>query len=71
MISSVSNNLSKEKIQQLLAAVGAMPKEDTEKIEATEYNWLEPHYFNDAQLEMIEKFTQKVATSWLAPLQPC
>lgn len=61
MISSVSNNLSSEKIQQLLAAVGAMPKEDTEQIEATEYNWLEPHYFNDAQLEMIDKFMQKVA----------
>ncbi len=61
MISSVSNNLSKEKIQQLIAAVGALPKEDTEQVEAREYNWLEPHYFNDIQFGMIEKFMQKVA----------
>lgn len=62
MISSVSNNLSKEKIQQLIAAVAASPNEEAEQIESHEYNWLEPHYFNITQVEMIERFMQKVGT---------
>ncbi len=61
MSSRDTNNLSKEKIQQLLAAVGAKPTEDAEQIETTDYNWHEPHCFNSEQLGRLESFTRKVA----------
>ena len=46
MSSGVANNLSRKRMQQLLAAVGSTPKEDAAQIEATEYNWYDPHYFS-------------------------
>jgi flagellar motor switch protein FliM len=61
MSGRATNNLSKEKIQQLLAAVGARPKEDDEQIETTDYNWHEPHCFNSEQLKRLDNFTRKVA----------
>jgi flagellar motor switch protein FliM len=60
-MSRAANNLSKEKIQQLLTAVGSGPKEDTTGIEATEYNWNQPHYFDRKQLNRLDEFTKKVA----------
>lgn len=56
-----TNNMSKEKIQQLLAAVGTGPKQDDEQIETTEHNWFEPHCFNREQLKSLDNFTRKVA----------
>ncbi len=60
-MSRAANNLSKEKIQQLLIAVGSGPMEDTTGIEATEYNWNKPHYFDRKQLNKLDNFTKKVA----------
>ena len=60
-MSRAANNLSKEKIQQLLTAVGSGPKEDTTGIEATEYNWNKPHCFDRKQLNKLDNFTKKVA----------
>ncbi len=60
-MSRAANNLNKEKIQQLLTAVGSGPKEDTTGIEATEYNWNQPHYFDRKQLNRLDEFTKKVA----------
>ena len=59
-MSRAANNLSKEKIQQLLTAVGSGPKEDTTGIEATEYNWNKPHCFDRKQLNKLDNFTKKV-----------
>ena len=56
-----SEGLSREKIQQLLAAVGSEPKEDTTEIEATDYDWQKPHYFTSEQLERLNDFTKEVA----------
>jgi len=56
-----ANNLSNEKINQLLSAVGSGPMEDTTDIEATEYNWNQPHYFDRKQLNKLDDFTKKVA----------
>jgi flagellar motor switch protein FliM len=56
-----TNNLSKEKIQKLLAVVGAKPAEGPEQIEAADYNWRQPHCFNSKQLKLLENFAQKVA----------
>ncbi len=60
-MSRAANNLNKEKIQQLLTAVGSGPKEDTTGIEATEYNWNKPHCFDRKQLNKLDNFTKKVA----------
>lgn len=61
MSSAAGNNLSRKKIQQLLAAVGSAPTEDTTQIEATEYDWHRPHCFSGAQLNKLDLFTKKVA----------
>ena len=58
-----TSNLSREKIQQLLAAVGSESVEDTTQIEAAEYNWHQPHYFNSAQLNKLNNFTKEVAAA--------
>jgi len=58
-----AKNLSKEKIHQLLVAVGSGPLEDTTGIKATEYNWNQPHYFDRKQLNRLDDFTKKVARS--------
>ncbi len=58
-----AKNLSKEKIHQLLIAVGSGPLEDTTGIKATEYNWNRPHYFDRKQLNRLDDFTKKVARS--------
>ena len=63
MSSGVTDSLSREKIQQLLMAVGSEPKEDTAQAEATDYNWHEPHYFNSEQLVRLGYFTESVAVA--------
>lgn len=60
-MSRAANNLNKEKIHQLLIAVGSGPLEDTTGIEATEYNWNKPHYFDTKQFNKLDNFTKKVA----------
>jgi len=60
-MSRAANNLSNEKIHQLLIAVGSGPLEDTTGIKATEYNWNQPHYFDSKQLNRLDEFTKKVA----------
>ncbi len=60
-MSGAANNLSNEKINQLLSAVGSGPMEDTTGIEATEYNWNKPHYFDTKQFNKLDNFTKKVA----------
>ncbi|MGB2866186.1 MAG: FliM/FliN family flagellar motor switch protein [Sedimentisphaerales bacterium] len=63
MSGSVTNSLSREKIQQLLTAVGSEPTEDITQVEATEYNWHEPHYFNSEQLVKLDDFAQTAAAA--------
>ena len=65
MSSAPANDLSREKIQQLLAAVGSGPKEDTSQIEATDYDWRQPHYFSSEQIERLDDLT-KEATGKMA-----
>lgn len=60
-MSSIKNNLTSAKIQQLLAAVGSAPTEDSSQIETQEYDWSVPHYFNDVQLKKLSDFTEQLA----------
>jgi flagellar motor switch protein FliM len=66
-MSSVSTeSLNKEKIQQLLASVGSEPAEDSTQIEASEYNWQEPHYFTREQLSKLDEFTKSMCKTMAA-----
>jgi flagellar motor switch protein FliM len=62
MSNAPANNLSKQKIQQLLIAVASKPAEDTTQIEATdEYDWNRPHCFSNDQRELLNDFTEQIA----------
>jgi len=61
MSSRATNKLSREKINRLLAAVGSKPAEDTTQVNATEYNWRQPHYFDRNQLDKLDDFTKNLA----------
>jgi flagellar motor switch protein FliM len=63
MSSTLTNNLSREKVQQLLAAVGSKQTEDTTQIEAADYKWNQPHYFNNEQIRKLDSLTKKMATA--------
>ena len=64
MSNSVTKQLSRQKIQQLLSAVGVESEEDTRSnIDAYDYNWSRPHYFSSDELKELESFTRKVAQS--------
>jgi len=56
-----TNNLSKQKIQQLIASVGSKPTEDNTQIQTTDYNWHQPHYFSIEELNKIDDFSKKFA----------
>jgi flagellar motor switch protein FliM len=61
MTRPANTSLSKDKIQQLLAAVGAnSAKNISEDIETTDYNWFQPHYFSRDQLNQLNLFMEKL-----------
>ena len=61
MSNEPANSLSREKIQQLLAAVGSGPKEDTTQMEAADYDWQQPHYFSSEQLKRLDDLAKEAA----------
>jgi len=63
MSKATARNLSREKIQQILASVGSQKTVDSDKVEAVEYNWHQPHCFSSEQLQKLDNFTEKVARS--------
>lgn len=61
MTHTAADKLSKEKIQQLLAAVGVRSQEDTSAdIEAVEYNWRQCQYFSLDQSKRLADFSDQV-----------
>lgn len=63
MSGKATNNLSKERIHQLLTAVGSEPEEDAAQTEATEHNWHEPKYFSSQQLAKLDDFAKRITTA--------
>jgi flagellar motor switch protein FliM len=61
MTNSAGNNLSNEKIQQLLSAVGSRNSGQTPDIDAQDYDWMKPHYFNEKQLGKLDTFTNNLS----------
>ena len=56
------DNLTGEKIKQLLAAAGAESVEDArQNVEAFEYDWRSPRYFSREQLTKINNFAENIA----------
>ncbi|MHC4531360.1 MAG: FliM/FliN family flagellar motor switch protein [Planctomycetota bacterium] len=51
--------MSREKIQQILASIGSQVVDENDKVEAAEYNWLQPHCFSSKQLKKLDSFTEK------------
>jgi len=52
--------LSREKIQQLLAAVGSRPDDEAQP-EVTEYNWHQPHRFVGAERKKVEELAKRAS----------
>jgi len=64
MSSSAADNLSREKVQQLLAAVGSVPRRQTRAdVEAVDYNWRKPQYFNVTQRATLGQFVKNAASA--------
>jgi flagellar motor switch protein FliM len=63
MSNKAFDNLTSEKIKQLLSAVGSVPKEEDSQTETAEHNWSEPHYFSSEQLKKISFFTETLAAA--------
>ncbi len=57
------DNLSREKIHRLLAAIGSRTPDDNRPIEATEYDWHQPHCFTSDQLKKLTEFAGKAAAT--------
>jgi flagellar motor switch protein FliM len=61
MTNSTGNNLTREKIQQLLAAVGSQTDSEELQPEVAEHNWRQPHCFNNQELDNLNSYTDKTA----------
>ena len=59
--SEQSKGLSRDKIRQLLAAVGSRPADETTQIESAEYDWHQPHCFNSSQMKRLDGLTKTAA----------
>ncbi|MHC4636358.1 MAG: FliM/FliN family flagellar motor C-terminal domain-containing protein [Planctomycetota bacterium] len=64
MMNAQLNNLSREKLHQILAAVGATPAAEETKIQAEEYDWGKPHCFSDWHNKILTNFL-KITSAWL------
>ncbi len=58
-----ANNLNRQKVQQLLAAIGSGPVEDNTQVQTTEYNWHQPHYFSLKQIKKLDDLAKKFTTA--------
>jgi len=61
MSNTVTRNLGREKIHQILASIASQKVDQSDKVEAAEYDWHHPHCFSSEQLKKLDNFTEKVA----------
>jgi len=61
MTQTTENIPGRAKIQQLLAAIGSNSRDDSAQVEAVDYDWHLPHFFNSQQMKQLDVFTAKVA----------
>ena len=58
-----ADNLSRDKVRQLLNAVGSAPAPQVDQTEAIEYDWARPHVFTTNQTARLEAFVTRVAAN--------
>ncbi len=61
MTAPSSNDLNQAKIRQLLAAVGSAHAQEEPAVEVTEYDWRDPHSFNEEELNQLAAVMSQVA----------
>ncbi len=61
MSGRAANNLSSQRINELLTAARSAPKEQVPDIQTADYNWCEPHYFSSVQLLKLDDFVKRIA----------
>ena len=61
MNSSPANNSGREKMQQILAAIGSKSAEASEQIEAADYDWQQPHCFSTIQIKRLANFSERLS----------
>jgi len=61
MSSRKISNLSRQRVNQLLSAVGSGPADGIGQVDFTEYDWNDPHCFNDEQLAKLNGFARRAA----------
>jgi len=62
MTETTENNPGRTKIQQLLAVIGSNARDDGKQVEAIDYDWHQPHFFNSQQTKKLAGFAAKAAT---------
>jgi len=55
------NNPGKTRIQQLLAAIGSNAHDADKQVEAVDYDWHQPHFFNSQQTKKLSGFAGRIA----------
>jgi flagellar motor switch protein FliM len=61
MTQPTENISGRAKIQQLLAAIGSNTRDNSAQVEAVDYDWHQPHFFNSQQTKQLAVFAAKVA----------
>jgi len=61
MTRMTDNNPGRAKIQQLLAVIGSKAPDDSKQIEASEYDWHQPHFFNSRQMKKLTALASSLA----------
>jgi flagellar motor switch protein FliM len=61
MSTQLPDNLSRDKIGQLLSAVGSKPAQDTVEVQVTDLDWHRPRCFTDNQLETLNSLAKQIA----------
>ena len=61
-----NNNTLRTKMQQLLASIGSKQTDASKNMDASPYDWYQPHCFNNQQMKKLSAFAAKVATSLAA-----
>lgn len=62
MTQTAKNSAGKGRIQQLLAVIGSNAHGDGVQVEAVDYDWHQPHFFNSRQTKKLANFAAKTAS---------
>jgi flagellar motor switch protein FliM len=61
MTGPVARHLSSTPVRQLLAAVGSVPEPERAPVSLVEYDWRDPHYFHEEQLNRLAAIVSRTA----------